>query len=448
MQAHPSRKRKRPEKRDKDTVLDLPPADVQIYLRDTPNKTLSPPPSTTLIARPIIELVGAKPRNLWFINPSDHPACPKVPGRAGLVFGFEHYVSGFSGLKLDPTQGGFWSVFVRMNTRRGYLYIGEYRNTYVEGMSKEQFCSQKSPAQEAWVLIQHEHLQGRGRGSARARYALRREGFPEQKMTYHVVSRRAALEAKDGRIRVTKAEVQEAFQRGYERVSVMRMQCVGYDRIWFDPVEQAHLVKGEEGKLAKKKRPPKRTKVRTPPEIGRSTADGLPVDISGGGKVPLFQSPSLPSLGIPNGSVPTAKLVRAARPSSPEVLTEQTGATGIAVSSAERGISIPVRSHMARETFPSATLDAIPGAPYIATAPNQPVFPSSSSYQSSSAGSTDGTPTTMELESTGTSLQAGSYSLQELWTNPSKANVQHRIHLERLYEYGNDSSDDSEMDYA
>ncbi|KAJ3524443.1 hypothetical protein NMY22_g10993 [Coprinellus aureogranulatus] len=162
-------------------------------------------------------------------------------------------------------------------------------------MSKEQFCSQKSQAQQAWVLIQHEHLQGRGRGSARARYALRREGFPEQKMTYHVVSRRAALEANDGRIRVTKAEVQGAFQRGYERVSVIRMQCVGYDRVWFDPVERAHLVKGE---LEKMKRCPKRTKVRTSPEIGHSTRNGssvVAVDPSEGAKIlgnSLAQVPS------------------------------------------------------------------------------------------------------------------------------------------------------------
>ncbi|KAJ3496176.1 hypothetical protein NMY22_g19847 [Coprinellus aureogranulatus] len=116
------------------------------------------------------------------------------------------------------------------------------------------------------------------------------------------------------------------------------------------------------------------------------------------------QPPSLPFSGLTNGYVDTTKL-------SNHTAAELRSSTSVC----------PVGFDMSGETAPSPTLNTIP------------VSQQTLDY---------GTRTDRNFRET------GSYSLQELWTNPSEANVEHRIHLERLYEYGDDSSDDSELDYA
>lgn len=139
----------------RDDAISLSNTDAKAYLQHTSKFPISPAPIASAVFRHILQSSfgiplhsssldqipaaknpsGNRPRNLWFMNSAAQPGEPRVAGSSGLVFGFNPGGG-------DPTQGGPWSVFRRYN-KRTWSYMGEYENSLVESLSKEQFCAQK-----------------------------------------------------------------------------------------------------------------------------------------------------------------------------------------------------------------------------------------------------------------------------------------------------------------
>lgn len=136
----------------KGDAFDLPPSVVEAYLRDMPRFSIHPLPNLVGIKRKVMRLTyggsdrqlvqylaanknpssNAK-RNLGWPMPDDHPVIPHAPGEPGLMF------AGRTELRR-----GIWSVFTRNanKTSAEWTYMGEYENTLVGTMTKEQFIWQ------------------------------------------------------------------------------------------------------------------------------------------------------------------------------------------------------------------------------------------------------------------------------------------------------------------
>jgi hypothetical protein len=134
-------------------ALNLPASVIEAHLQDAPKYTPSPPPTPFSVPRIVMRLSyggsdqhliqyiaadknpsGNKKRRLVYPMPDMNPAMPMIPGESGLLFA--------SRPELVKDKQGPWSVFRRERKAR-WVYLGEYENTLVGKMTKEQFCWQK-----------------------------------------------------------------------------------------------------------------------------------------------------------------------------------------------------------------------------------------------------------------------------------------------------------------
>ncbi|KAJ3547311.1 hypothetical protein NMY22_g1705 [Coprinellus aureogranulatus] len=254
----------------KDNVIRLTPSEVEVYLREAPKYHISPQPLASSVSRQAMHLAygitprpwletiprdknpsGNRPRHIWFVDCLDHPNVPNAPGESGLVFGLDTR-------ERNPTTNGPWSVFGRPNGKL-WTYFGEYDNTKVSSLTKEQFCAQtfavrilsrgrrRGPAhplvihqaKKQWVKTEKLILDRMPNAYRRARLALLKEGVHDMQRLATMTAERVADKERGVVPDISEEDVLDAYKRGYERVSVIRMRCVGYDHAFIRHVETA-----------------------------------------------------------------------------------------------------------------------------------------------------------------------------------------------------------------
>ncbi|KAF6746320.1 hypothetical protein DFP72DRAFT_923167 [Ephemerocybe angulata] len=223
---------------------------------------------------------GNGKRRCVYPMPDMNPAMPMLPGESGLLFAsrkeFYEEVEGTeeeSGGEDDEVRGSededevpegdvkekrrvkkepeagkkmrkrVWSVFRRHPQDAEWLYLGEYENTLVGKMTKEQFCWQRDTVQNHWAKLVLKKKKSDVYAAMRARIALRKAGVlpVDDKEGEEALLLKGMGDVKRGKGRpVTEGDVLEAFKNGDEGISILRMRCVGYDRAFIEDIERQH----------------------------------------------------------------------------------------------------------------------------------------------------------------------------------------------------------------
>ncbi|KAJ3538198.1 hypothetical protein NMY22_g5266 [Coprinellus aureogranulatus] len=213
------------EKSMKGDAFTLPVSVAEAHLEGVASFTFSPDPNLVGIKRKVMRLTYGgsdrtltqygKPeknpssntrRQMVWPMPDDHPAMPHAPGQPGLMFAAR-----------VELRAGVWSVFTRNGNKKcaEWTYLGEYENTFVGTMTKEQFIWQSENVKRSWIK----------------RVAT--------KKTESYSAMRTRIEAKKGGP-ITEGDIRKAFENGDEGVSILRMRCVGYDRTFIEHVYRCH----------------------------------------------------------------------------------------------------------------------------------------------------------------------------------------------------------------
>ncbi|KAF5311336.1 hypothetical protein D9611_012629 [Ephemerocybe angulata] len=223
---------------------------------------------------------GNGKRRCVYPMPDMNPAMPMLPGESGLLFAsrkeFYEEVEGTGEetggeddevrdsededevregdvkekrrVKKEPEAGKkmrkrVWSVFRRHPQDTEWLYLGEYENTLVGKMTKEQFCWQRDTVQNHWAKLVLKKKKSDVYAAMRARIALRKAGVlpVDDKEGEEALLLKEMGDVKKGKGRpVTEGDVLEAFKNGDEGISILRMRCVGYDRAFIEDIERQH----------------------------------------------------------------------------------------------------------------------------------------------------------------------------------------------------------------
>lgn len=144
-------------------ALTLPASVVEAYLQDAPKYVINPPAQPVGIPRIVMRLsYGGSDQHLIQYIPEDknpsgngkrrcvypmpdmNPAMPFMPGESGLLFA--------SRPELVDDNKGPWSVF-RREKKAMWVYLGEYQNTVVGKLTKEQFCWQKETVSGSFTVV-------------------------------------------------------------------------------------------------------------------------------------------------------------------------------------------------------------------------------------------------------------------------------------------------------
>ncbi|KAH6897896.1 hypothetical protein BKA70DRAFT_744804 [Coprinopsis sp. MPI-PUGE-AT-0042] len=253
----------------------LPPSRVDGYLSSTPFLTITPPALCPVVPRNFVLLaygggsagecvqlveakrnVSANPtprmRRIFWPKVTMNPSMPRFPGAPGLVFGSRH----------DILHDGPWSVFCPNVTNgsrehKRWTYLGEYESEIVGQLTAEEFRSQGANVKAEWgkqlttrVRIKNIEIFLK----MRSRIGLRKSGdIPSgnDAKDNGAVATEMSNVIKFGGSPVDKADVIRAFERGEERINIIRMKCVSYDHVFANDMKKRLEASAKRTKPAK-----------------------------------------------------------------------------------------------------------------------------------------------------------------------------------------------------
>ncbi|KAH6893886.1 hypothetical protein BKA70DRAFT_1439759 [Coprinopsis sp. MPI-PUGE-AT-0042] len=231
-------------------AFSLPPSNVNAYLSLTPTLTISPPASCPAVPGDFVRFayggrnmlgvqfvdanrnISSDPtprmRRIFWPTITTNPSMPQHPGAPGLLIGSQH----------DILHDGPWTVFCPDMTNKKHkrwIYLGEYESEIVGQLTAEEFSSQEVNVKDEW-----------------GKRLMSRSQITNIELYLRMQSRIAGNDAEDneavaeemrnvrafGGSPVDKADIIRAFERGEERIDIIRMKCVFYDHVFANDMNE------------------------------------------------------------------------------------------------------------------------------------------------------------------------------------------------------------------
>ncbi|KAF8890309.1 hypothetical protein CPB84DRAFT_1785050 [Gymnopilus junonius] len=209
-------------------------SEISMYLRDAHAFLIQPPPLSVQVSRKALSeeyglpgmgfLWKSKKKNLplKFLLPTIglNPEMPHSPGEPGLLLS----------CREEMCKDGPWTLFIKANGSKKVRlnYAGEYTCKKVGKMTKEEFSAQDQAVKNAWGQKIATHKKYPVYRDLRARITLRKR-LQTEPTEQQIAEESTLIATKNYLNSLSDADVVEAFERGDEYISIVRLECVSYE---------------------------------------------------------------------------------------------------------------------------------------------------------------------------------------------------------------------------
>ncbi|KDR69744.1 hypothetical protein GALMADRAFT_907545 [Galerina marginata CBS 339.88] len=162
----------------------------------------------------------SKDKHHRFIIPqlAANPEMPRKPGQPGLLLS----------VRGEMCQNGPWTLFIHAEGKKARMnYAGEYNCQTVAKMTKEEFATQQPGVKLTWGKKVAKSKRYPIYRELRARITLRKK-FRTEPTKAEFEAEALLIKAKDYTSSITDIDVVEAFERGEEKINIVKLECVSY----------------------------------------------------------------------------------------------------------------------------------------------------------------------------------------------------------------------------